>query len=918
MHTRLEATHHNHMRGRRSYIEEAVLASVGLAALILFVVERSRETQLLSNVTLLAMSFAAAAACLVRAVRTTPDSQRVWGCFAVSMASWGSGQAVWTWYEQIGGRDLPFPSIADVGYLLAVPFAVAGLLLLPSGPGARHGRARVLLDGMVIAASVLFISWELVLERSLNDTYEDWLTHVIGLAYPVGDVIVITVALSMLSRSWRGARLAPTTLLMVLGATVFIAMADTGFFYLGMDGRYVSGHPVDIAWYAGFALLYLAARRPPATVYDEEDLGVPRRAAVTLPYLAVLVALVVAALERASEENLGDAAFAMLVVVMVLLVCRQYVAILENGSLARTFEERVQSRTIELRNKEERFRSLVQHSADVVTIIDHHGCIRYQSPSSLTVFGYDHEALVGTDFGALLGPEHRRRLAGVFWRTGRRTGEPEVVEYKLRRPDGTWRRCETTVTNLFDVPSVAGLVLNTTDVTERKSLEDQLVHQAFHDPLTSLANRARFHDRLQQALVRARRHPRPVAVLFCDLDGFKAINDSYGHSTGDCILAEVATRFAGCVREVDTVARLGGDEFAILIEDAGCETEAYAVATRIRGALQAPVVLHDRELFVSASIGISVSTGNGDTPDSLLSDADLAMYRAKSRGAGRFERFNTSMRPTAGVMELGTDLHRALNRHELVLHYQPVLSLDDGRVAGMEALIRWNHPERGFLPAETFIHLAERSGLILDISRWVLAEACHQTVQLQRRRLLEPTAFVAINISGHCVHDPALVGDVRDAIDASGIAPTNVMLEMTETVLIGHSEETLRRLELIKAMGARLALDDFGTGYSSLSYVHRLPVDVLKIDQSFVERLGDDTRTGLAEWIVRIGHALGLETVAEGIEDEQQLLTLRSMGCEFGQGFHLSRPVPIDELATFLAIARPCTTPALARLQGDA
>ena len=810
-------------------METSVVAALAVAGLVWFAVQRDDVTQLASNLALLVTSLAAAAACLVRAGRCAPDSRRVWLCFGASTACWGLGQATWTWYEQVVGRSLPFPSAADVGYLAALPFAVAGLLSLPSEPGARYGRARVVLDGLVIAASLLFVSWVVVLERDRAEDAETWVTHVIGLAYPIGDVVVITVALSTLARSWRGARLPPVTLLMVLAASVSLAVADTGFYYLNLEESYVSGHPIDIAWFLGFALLLLAARRPAGTSVSEGEPGVPRRAAVAMPYLAVLLAIVAATVKRLVDARLGDAAFAMLVVLMVLLVARQYVAILENTSLARTLEDRVRARTAELHDREERFRSLVQHSSDVVTILDRDGTIRYQSMSLMRVFGYDPDRLVGTGFCDLVRPDDREHLEEVFRQVASVASEPKVAEFEFLHADRGWRRCRTTVTNLLAVPSVSGLVLNTSDVSEQRSLEDQLVHQAFHDSLTSLANRALFHDRLSQALVRGHRFPRPVAVLFCDLDGFKAVNDGYGHASGDRLLVEVSRRLVACVRPSDTVARLGGDEFGILLDDAAGESEAFAVANRIRESLRQPVVLDGRDVFVSASVGIAASTHDDDTADSLLSDADLAMYRAKARGVGGYERFHVAMRPTIDTVELGNDLHHALGRGELLVHYQPVFRLDSGRVAGLEALVRWEHPRRGLLPADRFVPLAERSRLILDIGRWVLAEACREAARLQVQGVLDPCAFVAVNVSGRHVHDPALVGDVVQALDESGLAPGNLLLEMTESVLIEHSEETLSTLGALKQLGARLAIDDFGTGYSSLSYVHRLPVDVLPV-----------------------------------------------------------------------------------------
>jgi diguanylate cyclase (GGDEF)-like protein len=397
------------------------------------------------------------------------------------------------------------------------------------------------------------------------------------------------------------------------------------------------------------------------------------------------------------------------------------------------------------------------------------------------------------------------------------------LELPLRHRDGHHCTVQFTITNLLDNPSVGGLVLNTRDISERRQLEDQLVHQAFHDSLTSLANRALFKDRVDHALLRTKRQTPSVAVLFLDLDGFKEVNDSLGHAAGDRLLIQVAERLHSCVRPSDTVARFGGDEFAVLIEDASDDIDIIQVAERVLDGLRQPFEVNGRELHVRGSMGIARMDGDVDGADQLLRNADLAMYRAKAAGRGGYERYDPEMHTElVQRVQLESDLRRALEAGELFLQYQPTFDLGSGQIVGAEALARWNHPARGLVAPTEFIPLAEASGLIRPLGAWVLREACRQAAEWQRNsppREKPPT--LNINLSGRQLQFPEVVDDVAQALEESGLPPSSLVLEMTESVLMDDNEDVLTILRRIKALGARLAIDDFGTGYSSLSYLHR-------------------------------------------------------------------------------------------------
>ena len=457
--------------------------------------------------------------------------------------------------------------------------------------------------------------------------------------------------------------------------------------------------------------------------------------------------------------------------------------------------------------------------------------------------------------------------------------------------------------------AVVGRVWSFRDVTDRNRLLDELEHQAFHDSLTGLANRALLRDRLEHALARSRRSVATVAVLFCDLDGFKMINDTLGHDTGDLLLTEVAQRLTRHLREGDTAARLGGDEFAIVLDD----TEphgAVELAERLLVSLREPFLIEGREIFARASIGVAHTLEEPLDADTLLSRADIAMYAAKSNGRDRFASFEPRMQAELSARHrLHGDLrHAVLIDGALTLHYQPVLDLKTLHVDSLEALVRWNHPTRGLVAPNEFIPMAEETGLILDIGRYVLRESCWQTMQW-RSSAEAPDVNASVNVSSHQLYDGNFVTDVKMALHDSGLPPTSLILELTESALLSDTSRVHHRLAMLRDLGVRVAIDDFGTGYSSLSYLRKFPIDFLKIDQSFVSELAGDPHDqgrALVRSIIGIGHDLNLRVVAEGIEYSSQLDALVAEGCDLGQGFLLGRPVPPDEISDlFLRSSEP-------------
>ena len=551
------------------------------------------------------------------------------------------------------------------------------------------------------------------------------------------------------------------------------------------------------------------------------------------------------------------------------------------------------------RQSAERFRSLVQSSSDVIALLEPDLTIRYHTPSVERVLGYGEDELVGRRLVELLTDSDAGSLRAFYDGILAAPGTPTPRDLTLRRKDGVTVQLESVFNNLLEDPNIAGVVVTARDVTERRRLEAELSHQAFHDSLTGLANRALFADRVSHALDRGVRRRNLFAVLFVDLDDFKTVNDSLGHAAGDELLVEVARRLESCLRPEDTCARLGGDEFAVMIEGIADPDAAVLVARRLLSAIGEPSRLLGEEVSVAASVGIAFGSGSQSATE-VLRSADLAMYRAKGEGKSRFAVYEPSMHEQ--VLErlaLKADLQRAVVAEEFELHYQPIVALQAGAIVGLEALVRWRHPERGLVHPDDFVPLAEETGFILPLGRFVLQTACRQVRTW--RGLGYGHLGISVNISAKQLASPTLPAEVTAALAESALEPSALTLEITESVLL-DSEAVIARLEDLKRLGVQIAIDDFGTGYSSLNYLRRFPVDALKIAKPFVEGVGTSPeQERLASAILRLGATLGLDTVAEGIEDGVQLERLRRLRCRYGQGFYFSPPLPACEIDDFLA-----------------
>jgi diguanylate cyclase (GGDEF)-like protein/PAS domain S-box-containing protein len=550
---------------------------------------------------------------------------------------------------------------------------------------------------------------------------------------------------------------------------------------------------------------------------------------------------------------------------------------------------------------EDRFRALVENAAEGIALLDANGNFLYSSPSTERVLGYGENALLGRNFAELVHPsdlEHaRKKLRELLAEPGRE----ERGELRLLHAGNAWIWIDGTYTNLLHNPAVRAIVVNYRDVTERKIAEEQLQHLAYRDSLTDLPNRFLFHDRLQHAMDYARRRGRGLAVMYLDLDRFKVVNDTLGHTIGDELLQVVARRLRDALRTDDTIARLGGDELGVILNDMERAEDAGHVAHKLLQTLRDPVSAGGHELHVTASIGIALFPSDGDDVETLIKHADAALYRAKDLGRDRAQLFASSMNARYRQrLELELDLHRALTRNEFTLHFQPLCDRATRTIRGFEALIRWQRPQHGVVPPADFIHVAEETRLIVPLGEWALDAACHQLRQWRDAGL--PHFRVAVNLSAHEIAHPGFIHVVHDVLTRYELAPEDLELEITESAALQNLEWTLSVLDQLRTLGVRIAIDDFGTGQSSLVYLKRLPVHTLKIDREFLRDVRSEASdAAILESIIHLGHSLGLYVVAEGVELEDDRALLEQQECDGFQGYLFGKPMEASRVGEFLA-----------------
>jgi diguanylate cyclase (GGDEF)-like protein/PAS domain S-box-containing protein len=895
MHTTSHQTGPSRPRGQDwGSILTAALGLYTLAIVAWHLWHRSGTFDLLSATAALPLIAATVALALRAGARgdLDPAVRRAWRYFALAFALSLLGSSLGAYHGTMPGPKA-WLWLSTLFALLRYPVMLLGILAFPGGPTGRANRIRSWLDTATVVICGWMITWYLLLGPASRA----------GATPPPGVLLPGIYAMSNLGLCFAATLLAIRRSREVGDRAPGFLAAGLFALFLGrlaagsaqLSGWRTTTNWPDAIWAVGYFLVAVSAniqvrqarRRKgagPARVTSGQELAY-------LPYLAIAVTygLLLAGFRLAWHQVvlLVGALFVSLSVTI-----RQVAVVHQNTQLLQAAEELAE----EVQRREARFTRLVQHSSDVIAVVEYDGRIRYMSPAIEMVLGRDPALLSDRQLADLVHEEDMAPLTAILERAG-----TARVQCRLGHADASWRHVEITVNNMLHDPDLDGIVLNIRDVSERVALEADMAHLAFHDSLTNLANRNLLRDRVAQALREYRERGEAVSVLFIDLDGFKTVNDSLGHTAGDQLLMQVAARLETCVRGDDIVARLGGDEFAVLLGGADS-----AVASRVAGqvieVLGSPCSVMGKALYVYASVGIAVCLDAEMTAEDLLRNADVAMYAAKARGKGSFSVFEPSMHVAAmHRLELEADLRFAVGNEEFVVHYQPAVRLSTGRITGVEALVRWRHGKRGMVPPSEFIPLAEETELIIPLGKWVLWEACRQGAKWQQRYPVDPPLKISVNLSAKQLRSEDLVKDVAAALAEYRLAPGSLVLEVTESILMEFDGDTLQTLEGLKRLGVLLAIDDFGTGYSSLSYLRRFPADIVKIDRSFVDGVGTDDRdTALVRGIVELAHSVGLITVAEGIERPEQLAALTELNCKVGQGYFLGRPVDADQLTAIL------------------
>jgi len=799
----------------------------------------------------------------------------------------GSAIGVSSWLR---GQD-PFPGPADIFYCAYYLTLAAAAIALLRAYALRVAWVQLALDATIFVVGFGAFFWFLVLRPVSMSAQVDLLKQALSLTYLGLDCLLVLMlgVLLITGAGQAGGRRVPSLLLAGF-ATTFLA--DILWSLAKVRGYYLAGGFYDVLYMMCYVPLAAAGREQMQATSAPARARSPHSDAIAraLPSAAMLAAFLM--LVYLARGDVGGPATVMTMIVFaltLLFMVRQSVA-WRGAALVR---ERQAARLVE-----DRYASLIANAADVIMIVAADGTLRFASPAAERTLGLRPESIIGQSLAELWSGEDAEKLRKFLAEVaGTPAGTVGPVELRLERGS---RRCvlESVGSNLTQDPAVEGLALNFRDISERKALEEQLRQLAFHDPLTLLANRNLFRDRVQHALALAQRGRGSVVVMFLDLDNFKNINDSLGHDAGDRLLQAVAQRIVKTTRSSDTVARLGGDEFAVLVEGIASQRDVERLADSLIDTHNLPFTLDGVEVRVTASIGVALSTADGGA-ETLLSNADIAMYHAKAAGKNRHTTFQPQMQDKLQErLRLEADISRALAEQEFFLEYQPIVDLATRALLGVEALVRWRHPDAGVLMPARFIQVLEECGQIVKLGRWVLCQACRDFCAWRTAVAGSAGLRLAVNISGRHLQHGELVQDVAQALHESGLEPHNLVIELTESTTMYNTDANLERFHRVKALGVRLAIDDFGTGYSSLSYLHRFPIDILKIDRSFVSRLtNSDNGPELARAVITLGETLGLETVAEGIELEPQVGALLALGCVAGQGFLFAHAGALQELS---------------------
>ena len=817
-----------------------------------------------------------------------------WAWICAGCLTWAAGSITWAVYELILGQVSPFPSFADLGYVLyAIPIAI-GTTRFPSGTATMWSRLRLGLDTAVMSGCLLLTSALWVLAPIVS--HASGFARLDALAYPLADVVIAT---SVLARSMIFVRSRRDIWLILAGGLLVEALTDSVYVSRAFDGNYAPGHALDLGWLLSFTLIALAAQTPlPAgAVQRSQTPEAPGLLQQLLPYACMAIAAWSFVVRR-NDASLHHFYLWFVAVLVAVCVARQLVVTADHASITRDLSAAVTRRTVELKRREQWWRDIVKNLSDVVMVINTQGHVQYCSPSVLGALGHWPRELHTTDgLRTQIHPDDLESVrAGIspVLTGAQRRGK---VEARIRRADQTFAWFEITAVGQLSEKALEGAVLTLHDVTERHELTDRLAHQAFHDALTGLPNRAMLMQRIDHEL---RRGSGQFALMLIDLDDFKVINDSHGHGSGDLVLEAIGERLRNAVRDGDVVGRLGGDEFAVLLH--GSADEVSAAAERIAEQIAKPVVISGRTFLVNSSTGV-VWVDEPDaqeTSSTLFSHADIALYDAKLRDKGGIVFIQGTQREDAARQVHLREQIAQPRLEQFSLVYQPVVDLMTGRVRGIEALLRWTHPELGAISPADFIPLAEHGGSIRKLGWYVIETATEQLAAWQayapHHRL-----GLGLNISVSQLDEPLFAERVLQLIERHGLNPDQIVLELTEQALSRDFETAVSVVAELRAAGVSVAVDDYGTGYSSLRYLHRFEADVVKIDRSFIAKLeGSEHTQKIVRSVIDMSASMNLQCIAEGIETAEQLRIVRVLGCELGQGYLFAKPLQPAEITALL------------------
>ncbi len=823
-----------------------------------------------------------------------------WLLLWIGCINYGIAELVWLIYETLYNVDVPFPGYPDLFYVLQVLFYMLAFFYKLKREKDGLPMVRLVLDIAIVMTVLTTLSWHFLMRFMLVIT---GITHIephvlLSVGYAVGDLALLGGAASLYLSNIR--TLSNRVVLSLCLGLLAQIIGDTTFLYMTTLHTYSSGSWADPLFILGLLLVGFAGilhtadleqpvhkKKAGSSKPDIPRLDMPQ---FILPYLGIAALFVFMILN-------ADGRYVLMIgtgLAIVLVMIRQVMIILENHRLAR----KLYDKKIELESSENRYRSIVDFHPDAIVAIGLDGRIESANPQALRMHGVSEEEMIGkhtmTYFHDAQTDVIMERIELVL------QGEPQIYETAIRNHKGDIFQVRMTNVPIIVQGEVVGIYGIAKDITENKRHEEQIHYLAYHDPLTGLMNRASFEHALGDTVQIARTNEELFSILFIDLDRFKNINDTLGHDVGDQLLRSVAQRLQGCVRDNDMVARLGGDEFTLLIRHMKDTREASVIAQRILDGMNQPHYIQGYEIIATPSIGIALYAGEDESPITLMKKADIAMYQVKKNGKGHYRFYNDKDQLYSKKLMLEKELSQALYRNELMLHYQPQIDALHGRVIGVEALIRWEHSTLGMIMPGEFIPIAEETGLMLSIGEWVLREACQQAKQWQDEGHM---IKIGINLSAQQFEQESFVSTVARILKQTGVDPTYIDLEITESIAMTHISDVISKLKALKELGVSISIDDFGTGYSSLAYLENFPVDKLKIAREFTSRIGSSQANHMIiSSIINLARSLNMNVIAEGVENHEQASLLQQIRCHEMQGYLFSKPVTAEALGKLLVM----------------